>query len=270
MEETKRIEELNKQTKTTEHDPFYEKRMELQRKRRERKEMLRRKRLQEKIKRKKEEELKAKKLSIQKQKKEVILKQQLDALRKRRLHAKVTHLKCLKHLYKISLRTEPSYIMLQNTIYLDEKRIPDVFPKYKSIWLKMIHKILPSFSFLSVAKIGYYNELNIACPKFPDVTYYSNLTEIYEIAFKQEYEFFYKVTVDLDIDVQIYGWKDKMEFCAEESLEIEYSEKQENLKLGKVLEKLLNSDDFFEKVDLEFIRDHFGPNIQKHEEGRVY
>lgn len=232
---------------------------------------MRKKRFEEKLKMRKDKELREKKEALQKLKKEKLLKQQLEALKKKRMHAKATHLRCLKTIYHIQIMTEPSFIMLQNTIYLEGNRIADIYPKYKSKWLKMIHKLLPSYSFLDVPKIGYFKELNISCPKFPDYSFYCHLPPDSRLTFKQEYEFFYKLTVDLDVDMQIYGWQKRVDMQYEETVSIdEDPDKTEGMWKGKNLDEILESMDFNIHVDMDFIREEFGTNIQHHEEWNVF
>lgn len=243
--------------------------MKLQEERLKKKDKERKQRLEEQKRRQEEEELKAKQLAKQKEKKDKILAKQLEAITKKRHHAKATHLKSLKVLYHVQLLKEPSFIQLQNTIYMAESRIPDIFPKYNSKWLQMIHKILPSYSFLDLPKIGYYKELNISCPRFPEVTYYRDLPEELQLTFKQEYEFFYKVIVDLDIDMQIYGLQKEIEMEYDDTVEVvKDPSKGKGMWRGRTLDEILESMDFNTYVDIEFIRQEFGGNIQREEEER--
>ena len=137
------------------------------------------------------------------------------SLLKRRLHEKTTYLKPLKTLFGEDLPNNALFQILQSTTYTYLKRIPEIYPKYNSYWMRIIYLLCHNPQYLNVPKIGYYEFLKIKVEKFCEFKHYQFLSEEMQVTFKQSYEMFCKVSADLDIDVDMCDWIDNLEVVKE-------------------------------------------------------
>ena len=196
-----------------------------------------------------------------------ILRKELKSIQRKQKKFSLTYLRSLKENFDVHFINDPCFKKIHSKNFIVEKRIPKIYPKYSSKWAKMIHRALYCNSFLDIPRIGYYHSFGIRCEKFCEVRHYKYLQENQKQVFKEQYEFFYKLSLDMDIDLSLLG-KDEGGLDENVSKGIAGSIINRRKKSGNAykyktgsLEEVLERMDFTKYVDIHFILDTFGRHV---------
>lgn len=250
-----------------------EQRRKILKQRLEREEQQRKKRQEIEEKRRREKAEREQIYQLDKQKNLEIMEQEQISLLKRRLHEKTTYLKPLKYLFEEHISSNSLFKLLQSSSFSYLVRIPEIYPKYNSYWMRIIYLLCHNPQYMNVPKIGYYEFLKIRVDKFCEFKHYQYLEEEMQIAFKQSYELFCKVSADLDIDVEMCDWIDNLEVPKE----VNSIEDKDIIELYNLTKKTHTQEDYvdgiltrldftLDEIDLEYLRLEFGSHIQEAEE----
>ena len=159
---------------------------------------------------------------------------------------------CIKEVFGQRAKETPQAYKIESKIYTVEERLPEVFPKYMSKWMKIILRCSFKEDFFDVVDVGYYAFMglleNVQCP----VVKYLYLPKEMMACYIQSYQMFYKVCVDLDVDAMLM--KGIHELPEEELSGLGKPEYRETKHLCK--------------MDIKEIRKEFGKHIQP--EGDVW
>lgn len=273
QEETKSTPKDSQEQETSKNEKLWKLRQELMKKRKAKEEARRRKRLEIEEKLRQEKEAREALMKMQKQRNLEIMQRQLELSSKKRHHKRATHLKVLNNIYGVNLANNYLHKLIQKSNYIYQKRIPDIYPAYDSIWMGMINKVNQSSSFTIVPMIGYYDYLKIRVEKFCAYKYYQHLPEDLQISFKQNYEMFCKISADLDIDILMCDWikgLEERENISEGNRGYvkgkRFYGKKTRIVIGRGVDEVLELMNFNGEVDFDYLRLEFGQNIQEVEE----
>lgn len=118
---------------------------------------------------------------------------------------KHTHLKIFKLLFNISFAELESLKLINGMLHSHLSRIPDVFPRYNSPWMRIIYVSLSRYeSDPEMVNIGYFEQIgleNVIRSELENVgEFFSELEDELKTTSVNSFKFAYRMGLDLDMD----------------------------------------------------------------------
>ena len=121
---------------------------------------------------------------------------------------KHTHLNFFKRKFGIDLSSLASLKKINGMLHSYLNRVPGMFPKYRSCWMRIIYKCLNKTGSLEqVEHVGYFEQICLSSEIEAELLSKHPSFELLESqnqsAGIQAYNFLYKLSLDLDMDVKL-------------------------------------------------------------------
>jgi hypothetical protein len=118
---------------------------------------------------------------------------------------KYTHLSILKKIFNLDLTEIQSLKFIASNVFTHLGRVPNIFPKYNSQWMRMIARCASQKTDIyEIESIGYYKFLKLEDDINQEVNQHSYLVSglepEQEAVTKESFELTYKLCLDLDIE----------------------------------------------------------------------